>query len=274
MSPVRPPLEHDLHALADRRLDPEQTAAVAEWLASHPGEAARLDDWRRQNEQLHAHFDAVLDEPVPARLLRAARGERAAWWQSRWAAAIGWLAIGVLVGLAAPRLIPREAPLPSLAGAGDGATPFVPVGFSRQAAIAHAIYSVEQRHPVEVTREQEGHLVQWLSRRTGVNLRVPDLNALGFALMGGRLLPGEEGPAAQFMYEDERQRRVTLYLGRENRREGGSGTPPAFGYASEQGTNVFYWVDGDVNYALSGNLERGTLLKISQVAYTQLSAAR
>ena len=43
--------------------------------------------------------------------------------------------------------------------------------------------------------------MQWLSKRLGRPLVVPDLAAVGFRLMGGRLLPAEDGPAAQFMYE-------------------------------------------------------------------------
>ncbi len=73
---------------------------------------------------------------------------------------------------------------------------------ARVAAVAHAVYSPEVRHPVEVGADQEAYLVRWLPKRLGANLKVPHLAAQGYPLVGGRLLPGERGPAAQFMYQD------------------------------------------------------------------------
>jgi len=77
------------------------------------------------------------------------------------------------------------------------------------AIAAHRTYSVEVRHPVEVDAGQEAHIVQWLSKRLGHQLIVPDLTVAGFRLMGGRLLPAEDGPAAQFMYENGTGERLT-----------------------------------------------------------------
>ena len=53
------------------------------------------------------------------------------------------------------------------------------------AIAAHRTFSVEVRHPVEVDAGQEAHLVQWLSKRLGRSLVVPDLAAAGFQLMAG-----------------------------------------------------------------------------------------
>ena len=54
-------------------------------------------------------------------------------------------------------------------GDGDGGNSVTasasPVSLARSAAIAHAVYTPEVRHPVEVGAEQEAHLVQWLSKR-------------------------------------------------------------------------------------------------------------
>ena len=72
MKPQRP-LEADLHAYADARLEPSRHGEVEAWLATHPEDAERVHAWRRHKEALHAGFDPVLDEPLPDRLLRAAR---------------------------------------------------------------------------------------------------------------------------------------------------------------------------------------------------------
>ena len=51
--------------------------------------------------------------------------------------------------------------------------------FARQAAVAHAVYAPEVRHPVEVSAAQQEHLVQWLSKRLGRPLKIPDLVGTG-----------------------------------------------------------------------------------------------
>jgi anti-sigma factor RsiW len=141
------------------------------------------------------------------------------------------------------------------------------MAFVRQAAVAHVVYTPEVRHPVEVGAEQEAHLAAWLSKRLGVSVKVPHLSEAGYELVGGRLLPGSSGPAAQFMYQDGRGQRLTLYV----RTDGGGSRETAFRYARENNIGVFYWIDGPLGYALSGDLEKPELLKVAQVVYHQLN---
>ncbi|MBI2306791.1 MAG: anti-sigma factor [Rhodocyclales bacterium] len=242
------PLDADLHAWADGRLDAARAAEIDAWLAGHPEEEARLLDWKRQKELLHAAFDPVLEEPVPARLVDAARRPPRVW---RLAAAFGWLAIGVVVGYLLRGVKPGDATAPALA---------------RNAAIAHVVYTPEVRHPVEVGADQEAHLVQWLSKRLGTPLKTPHFAAQGFDLVGGRLLPGERGPVAQFMYQDRGGRRLTLYVKTDS-----DNRDTAFRYAQEGKIGVFYWLDGRLGYALSGEMPRAELLAIAESAYRQLN---
>lgn len=111
-----------------------------------------------------------------------------------------------------------------LHGARGTDSPSEPPSWARRAAVAHVVYSPEVRHPVEVAADQEAHLVAWLSKRLGTPLKIPRLDGLGFALVGGRLLPGGQGPVAQFMYQDGQGQRLTLYV-RTNRAEPGNGVP-------------------------------------------------
>ena len=46
----------------------------------------------------------------------------------------------------------------------------------------------------------------------------------------------------------------------------------AFRYAVENGVGVFYWIDDDCGYAISGDVDRAQLLKIAYVVYGQLTA--
>jgi anti-sigma factor RsiW len=137
----------------------------------------------------------------------------------------------------------------------------------QQAALAHVVYSPEVLHPVEVRADDEAHLVHWLSKRLGAPVRAPHLRDSGYELVGGRLLPGETGPAAQFMYQDATGRRLTLYV----RIAAADNRETAFRYAQEGKVGVFYWVDGPFGYALSGELDRPRLLQVAESVYRALN---
>jgi len=259
MSEARQPSENELQAYADGRVDPEQKAALELWLAEHPDDAERIEAYRRFGEGLRALFDPVLDEPVPGRLMRSA-GTRRRWILVAKAAA--WLGIGLAVGtLAGWQLHEWRAPQPV---AMDSAAVM-----ARRAALAHATYSPEVRHPVEVGADQEQHLVTWLSKRLGTKVRAPRLDEAGMSLVGGRLLPGESGPVAQFMYQTPAGRRITLYV----RAEARGNRETAFRYARENNVSVFYWIDGDCGYALaSADLTKEELLRVATLVYKQFES--
>jgi anti-sigma factor RsiW len=123
------------------------------------------------------------------------------------------------------------------------------------------------RHPVEVGADQEAHLAAWLSKRLGAQLKPPALSSAGYDLVGGRLLPGDQGPVAQFMYQDARGQRLTLYV----RTDATDSRETAFRYAREDKVGVFYWLDGKLGYALSGELEKDELLQVATLVYRQLN---
>jgi len=131
------------------------------------------------------------------------------------------------------------------------------------AIAAHRTFSVEVRHPVEVDAGQETHLVQCLSKRLGRPLVVPDLAAAGFRLMGGRLLPAEDGPAAQFMYQNSNGERLTLYL------RAGVGGETAFRFHEEGGIGAFYWSDEGFGCAIVAKADRNLLLRVVELVYRQ-----
>jgi len=268
---AKPILEEELHALADNRLPPDRKAEIEAWLAQHPPQAERVGAWRAQNALLHRAFDPILAAPLPTRLLDAvrnpARGARFSVW--RLAAVVAWLALGAVAGF----VLRGE-----VGAAGAEAT------LPRQAAIAHAVFVPEVRHPVEVTAAQEAHLVAWLSKRLGAPLKAPNLEAAGYALLGGRLLAGASsaeagaaasggnGAVAQFMYQDARGARLTLYVrnaGAEAAKPGRRGS--GFRYAREGSIGVFYWIDEKFGYALAGDPEKIELLNIATLVYSQIS---
>jgi len=211
-------------------------------------------------QALHELYDPILEEPVPERLrARVARPRR---WRAA-AIAAGWIALGLATGvLAGWQLHAWRAGAPNALAQVD-----VP-GFVKRAAVAHAVYSPEVRHPVEVGADQEAHLVAWLSKRLGTPLRAPHLEEVGYFLVGGRLLPGENGPVAHFMYQCKKGTRVTLYV----RGNAPGSQETAFRYSAEGNVKVFYWIDRRLGYALSsGDIATDDLLKVANAVYQQLN---
>lgn len=249
--------DHDLQAYADGNLPEERRAAVAAWLAAHPEDAERIESYRRIGEEVRSTYHGVLHEPVPERLervIRAGRGRRVAMVAL-------WLVAGAALGsLATWQLRPAQpTPVPSVDAAAL---------MAHRAVVAHATYSPEVRHPVEVGADQEAHLVAWLSKRLGTQLRAPKLDSVGYSLVGGRLLPGENGPVAHFMYQCNRGTRVTLYV----RSDMGSNRSTAFRYAREGNVGVFYWIDSRLGYAVSSaDISKEDLLNVANAAYQQLN---
>jgi anti-sigma factor RsiW len=266
-----PVSEADLHGYVDGQLPAWRYGEVELYLASRADERARVETWRRHKEMLHGLLDPVLGEPVPLRLpLR--RRPAAPLWRGLAAGlaiavlsfAAAWLARGAFDRAGSD----AAARVAAASAAAAGELP----GFALRAAVAHALYSPEQRHPVEVGADQEQHLVAWLSKRLGAPVKAPALKAIGYELVGGRLLPGDTGPVAQFMYHDGGGRRLTLYVTREPTAPGRPAAT-AFRFGQEGPVNVFYWIDKDFGYALSGAADRQELTRVANEVYRQLGGS-
>lgn len=288
--------DSELQAWVDGSLPADAQARVAAALAQDPALAARAEHYRQLNDALADLFADALDEPVPERLLHAARGGPAARTRSErsdpadgalpaarpgqppagggsapsdrhrpGAPASRWLALAAsfLVGIGGGWLLhATQAP------SGPAAATLAPEirGLDRAAAVAHAAYAPEVRHPVEVGASEQTHLVAWLSKRLGAPLKVPDLGGEGFRLIGGRLLPDDTGVAAQFMFEAVGGQRLTLYVRRD-----ADGADTAFRFSEEHGLLTFYWLDRGFGYALSGELARDTMQAVATSVYRQLN---
>ena len=261
MTTTMPITDDDLNAYADGQLAGERREAVEQALARDPSAVARVTAIREQNAELRHAFDPWLGEHIPPRLIaaaegRARRGLLARSWPAFAAAAT--LLVGVAIGWVA-----RDTML-ERAG--------VPTSFAREARITHALYAADQRRPVEVWANEEASLARWLTRRMGTQAHIPDLGPLGYSLVGGRLVAGNEKPTGLVMYENADKQRLTLQWRPTLDRTAPTGET-AFRFLHEDGVSVFHWYDDDCTYALSGPLERSQLLGIARVVYGQLAAA-
>jgi anti-sigma factor RsiW len=260
-APGGPVEQDDLHARIDGRLPAERAEAVDAHLAAHPEVRQRWSQYAEHRQALRAAFAALAGGPVPTRLrvahLLAEQRRRRHGQFARIAAAVGFLILGGIGGWTARDVLPA---LTSSSSAALASAVF------DDAIAAHRTFSVEVRHPVEVGAGEEVHLVQWLSKRLGHQLIAPDLTALGFRLMGGRLLPANSGPAALLMYEDGKGTRLSCYYLSVD-----VGGETEFQYREQNGISAFYWADDGLAYAIVGNADRDLLLKVAELVYQQNS---
>jgi anti-sigma factor RsiW len=252
-----------LSAWVDGQLAGQEHAEVQAWLAAHPEDAVRVARWSADRDALRSLYGPVIDETVPL-ALRSAVQRRPG--PPRWAlaaSAAGLLVTGALAGGGAVWQWQQEriAQMQVTLAAGTAQ------GWVQRAALAHSVFTVEPRHPVEVKAGEE-HLARWLTRRIQVPVKLFDLREQGFELVGGRLLPDGPGKSAQLMYQDARGVRVTVYL-----RKPEQGTDAAFRYERQGDLGLFYWVEEGCGYALVGALPRETLLALSESIYRQHPAA-
>lgn len=268
--------EDDFQAFVDGQLPPERCRAVMAYLAAQTDESSRMSDYRTLSDGLHELYDEVLYEPLPSRL-RVDHYRGRASWRDRLQR---WFGFGVF-GLT-PRLVGLAALL-AASGAGGwwmnsaetGAPMETPgMTFARQAANAHLLYVPDINHPVELGADQEENLLVWLSDRLGEKVHVPRLQDLGFALVGGRLLPAGGQPAAQLMYEDvaTRAQRITLYIG--SRWSGALNPAQSEGsviYAAQDEVGLVYWIEGPFAYALTGQMDREQLFATAATVQQQLA---
>lgn len=230
-----------LSAFVDGELPEAERRAIAERIAADPEAANLVTHYRAQRAALRALFaDPVAQTNGPCIVLRV----RTPWWRQA-ALAIGSLAAGVAFAWLAgglPTYLSLHAP---------------ETAFARQASLAYAVYAPDTHHAVEVAAQSEGVLVEWLSKRLNRSLSVPSLGEYGYSFLGGRLLPGAAGPAAQFMYENRSGERLALYVSAASFHE----APVRL--LREGDRRTFYWVSDQTAYALSGDVADGRLREIA-----------
>jgi anti-sigma factor RsiW len=268
-----------LHAYVDGELTPDEVVAVERALATDPAARAEVAALHAQKRALHAGYDDLL-APHPHGLAGSRRtgsihgAARGAMPFALAASLLLVAGLGLAVGWVARGHADRPstlAALPATPAARDVEARLQ--DFVQVASLSHAVFTPEVRHPVEVTAADEAHLVAWLSKRLAAPLVVPHLGEAGWALLGGRLLPAQSGPAAQFMYQDREGRRLTLAVSRSVTSDASpsAATPqPAFRIVERHGDTVFYWIDTDYAYALTGRLSRGEMTGIADRVYRQL----
>ena len=256
--------EADIQSYVDGRLSTEESVALEQALEAQPMLAERVADFVQHRERLRSALLGRLHDPVPEHLrieqitrhLASSRRQRF----SSLAAAAAWLLVGAASGSLGTTLLGGWTDRPLSAEETRARRPMV------DALVAHRVYAADVKHPVEVAANDRAHLQAWLSKRVGRQLIAPDLSVAGYKLLGGRLLAASSGPAALFMYENQRGARMTVYVRSSHRDEAG------VKLISDEGLRAGYWYHDGFGFAVSAEDDPAVVLRAAASARNQLDA--
>ena len=202
VAPADPISETDLHAYIDGALDDARRDEVERYLQDHATDAARVAAYAAQRDALRAALAEWGEAPIPARLNPHVMRQQRNAHRMGWAAAAGIvLALGaggtggwVLRG----QLAPQAANTISI--------------MVQEAVANHVVYTADKRRPTELGAEQRDDLARWVSNRIQTPVAPPDLSDFGYHYIGGRLAATSHGPAGMFMYQNDKNVRMTVFV--------------------------------------------------------------
>ena len=281
--------DDQLVAYLDGELETEERREIEAWLADDPAAEAQLAALARSGNLLRQAFDEAMHEPVPERLIAAARGDapaeetepaaqivplprRAASpprWYWRAALPVAASIIGILIGVG---------------GAYVGGVGFTPGGTRNPALEASAINNVWLNNAagyfklfvsagdnalidVPATGDTREAL-QKISQSLPQEVRLPDLKPWGLNFRGARLVVVEGRPAAQLVYTTDNKAigPLTLIIGSSKQPD----ISPTFD--RRQDVNLLYWRHQGRAYVLVGQADIGYLWGIGNDIAWQLDA--
>ena len=275
-----PPVsEAELHGFADGDLDPGRREAVQAFLAASPGDAARVETWRRQNEMIRAAFAVAETGALPwsLPLAPAAGGVVAAGhaagggaepsgspsWRARWLWRLIGLsfASGALLAASAAYLAGRVNAPEAAPSSSEGPTPAAMTDTFVTRAMS-ALQAFEP--PLSAVRLSPN------SDRSGQDTAAPILPNLpveGLKLAGVRAMPGEQGQMSCLFYARPDAANIALCV--EKVGDPGETVPRVSGNFPSA---AIHWRQRGANYALVGALPEARLRSLADAIHAQVEA--
>jgi len=279
-----------LVAYLDGELETAQRREVEAWLNADPEARRRLAALAESVHLLRLAFDGVIHEPVPDRLLAAARGEtvpaqaeprelplrRRAGAQRltapRWVGLpVAASLFGLLIGGGAAYLSVGKT---AFEGAGGKQTRLEAsaannVWLDNAAGYFKLVVNAGDNPPVDVPATGDPReALQKISQSLPQEVRLPDLKPWGLSFRGARLVVEEGRPAAALIYTTDNKAigPLALIIGSSKQPD----IPPTFDH--RQDVNLLYWRHQGRAYALAGQADIGYLWGIANDVAWQLDA--
>jgi len=275
------PSDEKLIAYLDGELAEGERAEVALALEADGALKERAERLREGAALLHAAFAEVVREPVPGRLIAAARGETAAmaaarlstrlrrhmgdrrWWIGiPLAASIAGLLVGAGLGFFAADETVVTASNPAGVNLASGSWLDSIAGYHKLFVNAGA----NDVALADVPATDGG--VRKVAQKLPPDFRLPNLKPWGLVFQGARFLIVEGRPATQLFYTTTNKKLgpITVVVGTSNKPD----IPATFDRRDD--LNLLYWRHHGHSYALVGSADIGYLWNIANDIAWQLDA--
>ena len=282
-----------LIAYLDGELEVAERREIEAWLDADPAARERLAALAETASLVRLAFDEVVHEPVPDRLIAAARGETVAaapgaqvlpfkqqwrtrggspaarsWWMGLPVAAslFGLLIGGSLAYFSIVKLTPGglagKPPAVEMAAADN-------VWLDNAAGYFKLFANAGDGALIDVPATGDPReALQKISQSLPQEVRLPDLKPWGLSFRGARLVVAEGRPAAQLVYTTDNKAigPLTLIIGSSKE----PNISPTL--ARRQDVNLLYWRHQGRAYALVGQADVGYLWGIANDVAWQLDA--
>jgi anti-sigma factor RsiW len=283
-----------LVAYLDGELDADERRQVDSWLEADPMVRERLTALAQSGELVRAAYAEIVNEPVPARLIAAARGETETIeaapqeaeilvlkrpgrfaipppyrrWQIGFAAAAGLFGVifggaGTYFGMGMLNPMSPAVEHQLAAAAANNTWLDNAAGYYKLTVNAGDTMLID----VPASNDPQAAL-QKISQSLPQQVRLPDLKPWGLTFRGARLVVVEGRPAAELVYVTDNKAigPLTLVIGASKQPD----IPPTFD--RRQDVNLLYWRHHARAYALVGQTDIGYLWGIANDVAWQLDA--
>jgi anti-sigma factor RsiW len=280
-----------LIAYLDGELEVAQRREVEVWLDADPAARHRMAALAESANLLRLAFDEALREPVPDRLIAAARGETAPPQASAqilpfrrrvgaqivsprvWRIGLPVAAslFGLLVGGGVTYLGPGRLALNGVASKQPAleATAANNLWLDNAAGYFKLVVSAGDNPSMDIPATGDPReALQKISQSLPQEVRLPDLKPWGLSFRGARLVVEEGRPAAALVYTTDNKAigPLGLIIGSSKQPD----IPPTFD--RRQDVNLLYWRHQGRAYALVGQADIGYLWGIANDVAWQLDA--
>ena len=281
-----------LVAYLDGELDNDERRHVEAWLEADPAVRERLAALAQTNDLVRSAYADIVNEPLPERLIAAARGETAVApapqeaeilvlrphktatplrdrrWHFAMAAAAGLFGIlfggaGTYVGLG---VLTRANPAAEQQLAAAAANN---IWLENAAGYYKLVVNAGDSMLIDVPASNDTReALQKISQNLPQQVRFPDLKPWGLTFRGARLVVVDGRPAAQLVYVTDNKAigPLTLVIGASKQPD----IAPTI--AKRQDVNLLYWRHSGRAYALVGRGDLGYLWGIANDVAYQLDA--
>jgi len=281
-----------LIAYLDGEVETTERREIEAWLDADPTARERLAALAESANLVRLAFDEVLREPVPERLIVAARGEKTSrepsgkivLFKARQGAGQGaasrrwWTGLPVaasLFGLLAGGSVAYFSVIKFAPGDLVGKPPAVQqadadnLWLDNAAGYFKLLASAGDGGLIDVPATGDPReALQKISQSLPQQVRLPDLKPWGLNFRGARLVVAEGRPAAQLVYTTENKAigPLTLIIGSSKEHD----IPPTL--ARRQDVNLLYWRHQGRAFVLVGQTDIGYLWGIANDVAWQLDA--